>query len=255
MGLTLRVVVADGVPRGEAENSSGRALDSGAADLGGVLPDNLSEVTVEVDVHILRRVLLAVESPVAHLVVVPLVGNTTSSSLVLETINVASGTPRSEVLAVAAIALLPKNVSVIKSFITCVVDLHVVLENTTVGSVLGIACKLIIPFKGSGRVVKAVDVVVGKHNSVIGTIQREVITAAGRDLNLGFGNLSGLSDNLFNGSLGLLDNGGRRLIDLLLGRLRLGLDSNDRNFGSLLGGGGLAGRLLDLLGLRSLLGG
>lgn len=91
--LTLRVVVADGVPRREAENSSGRALDSGAANLGGVLPDNLSEVTVEVNVHISRRVLLAVESPVGHLVVVPLVGNTTSSSLVLEAINIACGTP------------------------------------------------------------------------------------------------------------------------------------------------------------------
>lgn len=52
--LTLRVVVANGVPRGEAEDSSRRALDSGTADLGGVLPDNLGEVTVEVDVHVGR---------------------------------------------------------------------------------------------------------------------------------------------------------------------------------------------------------
>lgn len=236
MGLTLRVVVADGVPRGEAENSSGRALDSGAADLRGVLPDNLSEVTVEVNVHISRRVLLAIESPVAHLVVVPLVGNTTSSSLILEAINVACGTPRSEVLAVAAIALLPKDMSVINSLFTHVIDLHVVLENTTVGGVLGVAGKLIIPLKGRGRVVKTVDVVVGEHNSVIGTIQREVITAASRDLNLGLGSLGRLSDNLFDGSLGLLDDGCGRLIDGLLSRLRLGLDSNDRNLRGLLGG-------------------
>jgi hypothetical protein len=105
--LTRRVIVADGVPRGEAEDSSGRALDSGTADLGGVLPDDLGEVAVEVNVHILRRVILAVESPVRHLAVVPLVGNTTSSSLVLETVNVGGGAPRSEVLTVAALALVP----------------------------------------------------------------------------------------------------------------------------------------------------
>jgi hypothetical protein len=118
--VTLRVVVANGVPRGEAENSSGRALDSGTADLGGVLPDNLGEVAVEVNVHVGGGVLLAVESPVGHLTVIPLVGNTTSSSLVLESINVAGSTPGSEVLAVAAIALV-----------------HVVLENTAICSVLG----------------------------------------------------------------------------------------------------------------------
>lgn len=105
--LTLRVVVADGVPRGEAEDSSGSALDSSAADLGGVLPDDLGEVAVEVNVHVLRRVVLAVESPVRHLAVVPLIGNTTSSSLVLETVNVGGSAPGSEVLAVAAIALVP----------------------------------------------------------------------------------------------------------------------------------------------------
>jgi hypothetical protein len=93
MMLTLRVVVANGVPGREAEDSSGRALDSGTADLGRVLPDNLGEVTVEVNVHVRGGVLLAVESPVGHLTVVPLVGNTTSSSFVLESINVAGSTP------------------------------------------------------------------------------------------------------------------------------------------------------------------
>lgn len=107
VGLTLRVVVADGVPRGVLKDGASRALDSGAADLGGVLPDNLGEVAVELDVHAIRGVLLAVEGPVAHLTVVPLVGDTTGGGLLLHVIDVTSSTPRGEVLAVATVALVP----------------------------------------------------------------------------------------------------------------------------------------------------
>jgi hypothetical protein len=245
--LTLRVVVANGVPRGEAEDSSRRALDSGTADLGGVLPDNLGEVTVEVNVHLGGGVLLAIESPVGHLIVVPLVGNTTSSSLVLESINVAGSTPGSEVLAVTAIALVPIQF-ISQNVIRCTsINLHVVLEDTTVGSVLGVAGELIVPLKSGGRVVRAVDVVVGKHDGVVGTLERKargVDASFNSDLGLGTG--GGRLDDLLDGSLSLLDNWRRGLVnrrgsgrlhnDLLSilillnnlgGRLRVDPDSDD----------------------------
>lgn len=43
--LTGRVVVADGVPGGEGQDTASRALDSSTSDLGRALPDNLGEVT------------------------------------------------------------------------------------------------------------------------------------------------------------------------------------------------------------------
>ena len=275
--LTLRVVVADSVPGGEAEDSAGRALDSGTADLGGVLPDNLGEVTVQVNVHVGGGVLLAVESPVGHLTVVPLVGNTTSSSLVLESVNIAGSTPRSEVLAVAALALLP--IECVSYRITGCMDenLHVVLENATVGGVLGVTGKLVVPLKSRGGVVGTVDVVVSKHDLVVGTLEikvRRFDASLNSDLGFELGLSLGGSrlDNLLDGGLGLLNNGFRSLVDgrggggldnndlllldllNLLGRLGVGPDGNDNRLGSLLGldGSGLRGHL-DNLGLLSLL--
>lgn len=49
---TRRVVVADGVPGVEAQNSAGGALDSSAPDLGRGLPYHLGEVAPVVEVGV-----------------------------------------------------------------------------------------------------------------------------------------------------------------------------------------------------------
>lgn len=113
--LTLRVVVADSVPRGVLEGGASRALDSGASDLGGVLPDNLGEVAVELGVHAIRGVVLAIEGPVVHLTVVPPVGNTGGGADLLLALDAISGTPNGEILAVATVALLPTSGLVYRS--------------------------------------------------------------------------------------------------------------------------------------------
>lgn len=43
--LTRRVIVADGVPGGEGQDTASWALDSGTSNLGRALPDNLGEVS------------------------------------------------------------------------------------------------------------------------------------------------------------------------------------------------------------------
>ncbi|UZP45875.1 hypothetical protein NXS19_013687 [Fusarium pseudograminearum] len=69
------------------------------------------------------------------------------------------------------------------------------------------------------------DVVVGKHDGVVGTIEGKVRGVdASFNSNLGFGSGGGRLDDLLDGSLGLLDDGLRGLVDgsgsgRLLGRL------------------------------------
>lgn len=58
--LTRRVVVADGVPGGEGQDTASWALDSGTSDLGRALPDNLGEVSKVVKGLAAGRVLSAV---------------------------------------------------------------------------------------------------------------------------------------------------------------------------------------------------
>lgn len=88
------------------------------------------------------------------------------------------------------------------------------LKDTAIGSVLGVAGELIVPLKSRGRVVGAVDVVVGKHDGVVGTIERKVRGVdASFNSNLRLGSGGGRLDDLLDGSLGLLDDGLRGLVD------------------------------------------
>jgi hypothetical protein len=79
---TRGVVVADSVPRGEAiKDGTGRALNGGAADLGGRLPDQLSEVTPSHEVRALRGVVHAVVGPGIDLAVIPLVSDANDTTV------------------------------------------------------------------------------------------------------------------------------------------------------------------------------
>lgn len=144
------VVVADGVPRRKAKDGAGIALNGSASQLGGGLPDNLGEVAPGVEVRASRGVVRAVEGPVHHLVVVPLVSDAGGSSLDLLAADVARGTPRSKVLTIAAVALV-----------------HVVSEDAALGGVLGILGQGVVPLKGGSRVVETVDVVLVENGALV----------------------------------------------------------------------------------------
>lgn len=103
--LTRGAVVADVVVRGVAEDSASRALDRGATNLLGVLPDELGEVAVRAKVGAGGRV--GPEEVVVADLGVPLgldgLGN--GVRLVAE---IASSTVTSKVLAVLAVSLVPE---------------------------------------------------------------------------------------------------------------------------------------------------
>jgi hypothetical protein len=126
--VARRSVVADSVPRLQAENGTGRAFDRGAAELGGALPHNLGEVAPVKEVGAGRRVVRAIEAPVVDLTVVPLGGNSALGKCDLLGGDVAAVTGGSQVLAVTAVALV-----------------HVMLEHTALGSVEGVLGKSRVP--------------------------------------------------------------------------------------------------------------
>lgn len=129
------------------------------------------------------------------------------------------------------------------------------LENATVGGVLSVAGKGVVPNQIGGRVVGTVDVVVVEHDRRVVALKGQVVGAAGAARLLSG---DGLSLLLGGGLLLGGDNDDRRL---LLGgglrlRLRLRLDIGRLGGGSLLGSrlrlGSDAHGLLDLSGgLRS----
>ena len=140
-----------------------------------------------------RGVVLAVGRPVVHLIVIPLVGNTLSGSLVLETVHIAGGSPRSKILAVATIALVP----VVESafvfwFQGWLENSHVMGKDAGVSGVLGILGQGSVPLQGRSGVVGAVEVVVVDDGGLV-VVQRDIIADRG------------------SGGLGLLHNSGLRL--------------------------------------------
>jgi len=142
-----RAVVTDGEPSLHGEDSARGALGSVAAGTDGRLPDYLGEMAVRIQVRTLGRVWLVIERPVFHFVVVPLIGDATSSSLDLKIINVGGGAPTGKVLAVITIALG-----------------HVVGKNTAIGNGLGVCGKRVVPHEGRSRVVGTVNVVLVENN-------------------------------------------------------------------------------------------
>lgn len=124
------------------------------------------------------------------------------------------------------------------------------LENATVGGVLSIAGKGLVPDQIGSRVVGAVDVVVVEHDGLVVALKGQVVGTAGAARLLSG---DGLSLLLGGGLLLGGDNDNRRL---LLHGLGLGLDIGRLGGGSLLGSrlllGSAAHRLLNLGGgLRS----
>lgn len=89
--LTRRLVVADSVPRLQAQNSATSTLDSGTANMGRSLPDNLGKVTIVAERNVGGGVGHAIEVGIVwHLAVVPLVADTLGSRLDLQVVNVAA---------------------------------------------------------------------------------------------------------------------------------------------------------------------
>jgi hypothetical protein len=174
--VTRRAVVADGVPGLHSEDGTSLALDSSAADLLGVLPDDLGEVTEGTEGKAGGRVGGAVDAvEAAHLSVVPLVGDSTGGRLNGFVVNISSRAPRSQVLSHCA-------------------HRCVVLEDTGVSELLGPAGELVVPLKSGSGVVHAVKVVVLENGGLEVTADVD-LAAAGTSVGI-------------LGGLGLLDESG-----------------------------------------------
>lgn len=117
------------------------------------------------------RVVKAEEGPVLHLIVVPLVSDTTASRLELQVIDIASGAPGGKVLAVATTALGPiirlDFIYPFQNVHSQIIHLHVVSENAALSNGLGISGKSSIPSQIGSRVVGTVNVVLVDNNRAV----------------------------------------------------------------------------------------
>lgn len=117
------------------------------------------------------RVVKAEEGPVLHLIVVPLISDTTASRLELQVIDIASGAPAGKVLAVATTALGPiirlDFIYPFQNVHSQIIDLHVVSENAALGNRLGISGKSSIPSQIGSRVVGTVNVVLVDNDGAV----------------------------------------------------------------------------------------
>lgn len=162
--LTRGVVVADSVPGRIRQNSSSRALNSGASDLGSGLPNGLSEVAPFHEVSTCGGVAHAVVGEEVNLAVVPLHSDSSLCGLQLHARDITGRPPRGKILAVTTTTLIPaKSVSKIFMLQHRSLNLHVVGEDATVGSVLSIRGEIVVPLQARGGVIGTVDVMMIHH--------------------------------------------------------------------------------------------